>query len=108
MSWNKNSTGLHLGNIYVGTPTCADDLALLSSSVDDMQLMLNVVHRYSQHHFYYVHQTKTNIVEFNKQMNIENRWKLDGNKLCTARSISHLGLERSDKQESEINIEGRI
>ena len=73
----RNSIGLHLGDIYVGTPTCADDLALLSSSVDDMQLMLNVVHRYSQHHFYYVHQTKTNIVEFNKQMNIENRWKLD-------------------------------
>jgi hypothetical protein len=28
----RNSIGLHLGDIYVDTPTCADDLALLSSS----------------------------------------------------------------------------
>jgi hypothetical protein len=104
----RNSIGLHLGDIYVGTPTCADDLALLSSSVDEMQLMLNVVHRYSQQHFYNLHSTKTNIVEFSKQNNIENSWKLDGNKLCTTRSTTHLGLERSDKQESEINIEERI
>jgi hypothetical protein len=52
---------IHLGDIYVGTPTCADDLALLSSSEDETQLMLNVVHRYSQQHFYNLHPTKTNI-----------------------------------------------
>ena len=97
-----------MGDIYVGTPTCADDLALLSSSEDEMQLMLNIVHRYSQQHFYNLHPTKTNIVEFNKQNNIENSWKLDGKNLCTTRSTTHLGLERSDKQESEINIEERI
>ena len=81
----RNSIGLHLGDIYVGTPTCADDLALLSSSEDETQLMLNVVHRYSQQHFYNLHPTKTNIVEFNKQNNIENSWKLDGKNLCTTR-----------------------
>jgi hypothetical protein len=46
-------------------------------------LMLNVVHRYSQQHFYNLHPTKTNIVEFNKQNNIENSWKLEGKNLCT-------------------------
>ncbi|VDI62868.1 Hypothetical predicted protein [Mytilus galloprovincialis] len=27
----SNSIGFHLGNIYIGAPTCADDIALLSS-----------------------------------------------------------------------------
>jgi hypothetical protein len=39
---------------------------------------------------------------------VYNSWKLDGKNLCTTRSTTHLGLERSDKQESEINIEERI
>jgi hypothetical protein len=45
---NEVEHRVYLGDIYVGRPTCADDLALLSSSEDETQLMLNVVHRYSQ------------------------------------------------------------
>ena len=32
--------GLKIGTIYIGSPTCADDVALLASSVEELQLML--------------------------------------------------------------------
>ena len=32
--------GLRIGTVYIGCPTCADDIALLALSPDELQLML--------------------------------------------------------------------
>jgi hypothetical protein len=42
------AVGFHLGNIYVGTPTCADDIAFTKPNKYNLQVMLNVIHRYAQ------------------------------------------------------------
>ena len=36
----QNAIGYHLGNIYVGSPACADDIAFISSDKYEMQTML--------------------------------------------------------------------
>ncbi|CAC5423557.1 unnamed protein product [Mytilus coruscus] len=46
----NNSIGFLLGNIYIGAPTCADDIALLSSDTSEMQLMLAIIGRYADQH----------------------------------------------------------
>ena len=38
----QNSLGLKIGTTYVGCPTCADDIALLGSSQEELQCMLSV------------------------------------------------------------------
>ncbi|VDI23993.1 Hypothetical predicted protein [Mytilus galloprovincialis] len=48
----NNSIGFQLGNIYIGAPTCADDIALLSSDSSEMQLMLDIIGRYADQHQY--------------------------------------------------------
>ena len=37
--------GFQLGDIYIGTPTCADDIAFIESSKDNLQIMLNVIRK---------------------------------------------------------------
>jgi hypothetical protein len=40
--------GFTIGRTYVGCPTCADDIALLSSNVNELQDMLLALHRHSR------------------------------------------------------------
>ena len=54
--------GLKIGTIYIGSPTCADDVALLASSVEELQLMLQEALRFARKNRYKIHPTKTCIV----------------------------------------------
>ncbi|VDI21746.1 Hypothetical predicted protein [Mytilus galloprovincialis] len=62
----QNSIGYQLGNIYVGSPTCADDIAFISNDKHELQLMLNVLGRYANEHHYSIHPTKTQIIDCSK------------------------------------------
>jgi hypothetical protein len=39
--------GLHIGSIYAGAPTCADDVLLLSDSISSMQYLLTSCEQYA-------------------------------------------------------------
>jgi hypothetical protein len=57
---------MKIGNIYVGSPTCADDMALLTDNPEDMQIMLNTALRNSRQDRVTIHPTKTNAVVLSK------------------------------------------
>ncbi|VDI39775.1 Hypothetical predicted protein [Mytilus galloprovincialis] len=63
----QNSLGYHLGDIYVGAPTCADDIAFISNNEYELQIMLNVIDRYAKEHHYKIHPTKTEIIDCSKR-----------------------------------------
>ena len=69
--------GFQLGDIYIGTPTCTDDIALIESSKDNLQIMINVIGRYAKQHHYRIHPMKTKIIQYSTT-NDEYRWYLDG------------------------------
>ena len=102
-----NAIGLHLGNIYVGTPTCADDVAFLESDRDKLQIMLNIISRYAKQHHYNIHPTKTKILDSEKSQ-AKYSWFLDGNEITASDQATHLGLIRSGNKEGEINVNERI
>ncbi|VDI58821.1 Hypothetical predicted protein [Mytilus galloprovincialis] len=52
----EKKTGFSLGDIYCGTPTCADDIALISSNPAELQIMLNTIGRYANQHHYNITQ----------------------------------------------------
>ncbi|CAC5365778.1 unnamed protein product [Mytilus coruscus] len=58
--------GMKIGNIYTGTPTCADDIALLSDDIEELQIMQNTVLRNAKQDRVTIHPTKTNAVIINK------------------------------------------
>ena len=101
--------GFQLGDffIYIGTPTCADDIALIESNKDNLQIMINVIRRYAKQHHYRIHPMKTNIIQY-PTTNDEYKWYLDGKEITTKEDAIHLGIIRSEKNECNKNIEARL
>ena len=60
-SLGSASFGVHIGRLYLGTPSCADDVLLLSNLPSEMQAMLNVNSEYSKRHKYEIHPTKSTV-----------------------------------------------
>ncbi|VDI26424.1 Hypothetical predicted protein [Mytilus galloprovincialis] len=92
----ENALGYHLGNIYAGTPTCADDMAFISNNENELQIMLNVLSRYANEHHYTIHPMKTQIIDCSKTKS-NFKWNLGGNEINIAESGVHLGIIRAEK-----------
>ena len=92
-------TGCHIGSIYVGAPTCADDTALLSPSVYELYLMNLLMQEEANRDRYLFSKTKTKIQVHNSQLpshvwNSIAPWKLSGDPVEIVSSQDHLGLTR--------------
>ena len=98
--------GFHLGNIYVGTPTCTDDIAFTKTNKYNLQVMLNVIHRYANQHHYNIHPTKTKMVQRtnSKTSTHEDSWNLGETLLQPSDEAVYLGIKSTSKTECEINI----
>ena len=101
------SLGFELGDLYIGTPTCADDIAFIETDKDNLQIMLNTISRYADQHHYKIHPKKTKIVKYT---NVKDnyKWYLNGKELCDDEDAVHLGLIRAAKAECDKNIESRL
>ena len=100
----KASTGMHIGSIYIGTPTCADDQLLIANNAQDMQAMLNAVHEYSNEHLYKIHPSKSSITNMAKAQNEALTYHLGDDIIPEASSFIHLGLEwRANKTGPDIH-----
>lgn len=107
----ENNLGKHIGTHYSGCPTCADDLSLLSECNYEFQTMLNITHQYACKHRYTIHPEKSVTITKGRNKKIselENSLTLGENPITIADSTKHLGLIRSVKQESRLNIMERI
>ena len=61
ISLRSAGLGVHIGHLYLGTPSCTDDVLLLSNLPSEMQAMLNVNSEYSKRHKYEIHPTKSTV-----------------------------------------------
>ena len=62
----KSGIGSHIGSIYVGTPACADDVALLADNVTDLQTMAEVAWIESTQERFQYSATKSKAMIFQK------------------------------------------
>lgn len=106
----EQKLGLLIGQVYCGSPTCADDLALLSQCENELQIMANVVNRHSKQDRVTIHPDKSNAVLLNKSRTFLKKsftLKLNEKDIPLSPSTTHLGLLRSESNENVINIEER-
>ena len=105
--------GKFIGPLYVGCPTVADDVLLISENDAELQLMLNLSYIKSQEKRYHIHPQKSVIVrkhickaKLNQEVVTE--WKLGSTSVNVSSQSVHLGLIRAEKSENNINITDRI
>ena len=101
--------GLRIGSVYIGCPTCADDVALLALIPHELQIMLYEALNYSKRKRYNIHPTKTSVVDISVyKLNEEFKWPLGEDEITLSENTTHLGITRAGKKESSSNVSERI
>ena len=92
----KAGLGLRIGDIYLGIPTCADDVLLISSLAQEMQAMMDTTSTFSTENLYDLHPVKSSLIQLigSAELSLlENKeWSLGERPIPVANSLEHLGL----------------
>ncbi|MES9903311.1 MAG: reverse transcriptase family protein [Sedimenticola sp.] len=105
--------GKHIGTTYVGCPTCADDVLLMSNDSAELQSMLNIADSYAGDHRYLIHPLKSSVVRRVTNSSWQKKeiitdWVMGNTEITVQRQTTHLGLNRTAANESTVNVEERI
>ena len=100
--------GYHLDNVYIGTPTCTDDVAIIERDSNNLQIMINVISRYAKQHHYKINSLKTRILDCSKHPSVCECWEMNGTDIKPSDSSVHLDVTRSGIKDIELSIEKRI
>ncbi|XP_064638324.1 uncharacterized protein LOC135494338 [Lineus longissimus] len=94
-SLTKAGLGLHIGPTYIGSPGCADDLLLLTSSPMELQAMMSVSNDHSNTNLYELHPVKSVVCPHHQSQASSSKaqeWHLGGKPAAIAGDFVHLGL----------------
>jgi hypothetical protein len=90
--------GVCLGDIHCPAPTCADDVALMSTSPLNLQLQISIAADYSKRERYELQPSKSMILPIGTNVPIDvweeqQTWEIDGQGLAVVTKATHLGIE---------------
>ena len=93
----KTAFGAHIGDIYCGAPTCADDMAMMANNLQDLQAQIYIAETYSNQERFDIHPDKTKVVKLGT--NSANTLHpidlmLNGVELHLSESCTHLGIQK--------------
>ena len=93
--------GARIGEVFCGAPMYADDLALVASSPEELQAMLDIVSHYASQWHYRPNSSKSVILVFGESprsrafARSNRQWLLAGQQLQEVDEHHHLGILRS-------------
>ena len=96
----KMGLGLKINNIYLGTPTCADDMVMLSENTYELQCLLNLAKSYANEERYQLHPQKSVVACFNADtkwvdfLTDANCFSLGSDAIPVVQNFTHLGIDR--------------
>ncbi len=88
----KSRLGTFIGPVYVGTPTCADDMLLMANDPAELQAMLDICFEYAKQHQYEIHPQKSVIAHMVGSKHEGVTWKLGEEPVTKVDKFTHLGL----------------
>jgi hypothetical protein len=98
VSLEEEQLGLSISGIYIGCPTYADDMALISDDSDQLQLMLDKAYSYAAKWHYSFGAAKSAILVFGesvisrRKFRESREWHIGGEVVSEADSAKHLGI----------------
>ena len=104
--------GSRIGHLYVGAPTCADDVLLASNNMTELQHMLDEACIYSQKERYILHPQKSAVIPVKSKHPLSfwrdlAPWSLNDEKVQVVDSGKHLGVERNIQSTNKDVIQER-
>jgi endonuclease/exonuclease/phosphatase family metal-dependent hydrolase len=107
--------GFAWGSIPCPAPTCADDVAILSSNAGDQQALIDQVDMYSKRERYQINANKSATISYipsraaSKQLlEGEDIFFLDGKEIPVMDVTTHLGVQRDNTNSSQSTIENNL
>ena len=100
----ETGIGNHVDSIYVGTPTCADDVALLAYSITDLQTIAELAHLESSREGFQYSSTKSKAMIFKKNTKkglFKYSITINQAEIKYSEKESHLGLIHTPDNKSE-------
>ena len=97
--------GMKIGNVDVTSPTCADDIALLSQKENDAQILTNTVHEATKKDRFSINASKCEVVHFKtkkKQCGLPTI-KYNNTNIDVCNSAKHLGIERNPNNTPDVD-----
>ena len=97
--------GMKIGNVDVTSPTCADDIALLSQKEKDAQILTNTVHEATKKDRFSINASKCEVVHFKtkkKQCGLPTI-KYNNTNIEVVNSAKHLGIERNPNNTPDVD-----
>ena len=94
-TYETHHLGCHIGTIYCGTPTVADDITLASFDQYELQTMLNIQGDYATSEKYQISESKSQILHI-KEAVIDTKHTLNGTAIPSSASATHLGITRDN------------
>ena len=92
-SLQHHRIGTSIGTTFLGVPTCADDVLLISSDPYELQTMLDVAYDYSREHQYELHPQKSVVIQMvPSKVYADFAWTLGDQPVAAAEQFTHLGL----------------
>ncbi len=94
--FEKSGLGVTIGSLYLGAPTCADDILLIANNSFHSQAMLDLSVNYSVENKYSIHPVKSTVTPYIKhkqESTTHAQYHLGDKPVNITQSFSHLGQE---------------
>ncbi|VDI42783.1 Hypothetical predicted protein [Mytilus galloprovincialis] len=100
----NSGLGTYIGNIYCGSPTCADDVALIANSPNDLQTMISTVENYSMQEKYSLQPTKSVILKHEPPSKDTGfNFKINNIEMNEPDSAVHIGIKHSSDLKKKLS-----
>ena len=91
----RSDLGMKIGETYIGCPTCADDVTLLTDTPNQIQPLLNIATEYASQHLYQLHPHKSSITSMTSSVlgtHENQKWHIGNEEASISSQFVHLGL----------------
>ncbi|CAC5391389.1 unnamed protein product [Mytilus coruscus] len=103
---SNSNLSAKLGNIHVGSLTCADDIALLGEQ-SDIQAMLGIIEFHSKRYMVKINPDKSEIMCVSKGSKQQSQsYNFNGKEIKRVEKLKHLGITRATN--GKVNLDERL
>ena len=90
-----------MGDTSTSTPTCGDDMLIITTSAYELQVLLYIITNYANAEHYIIHPAKSMIILFNTSSTHQQDWfieckpwSINGKPLPVNLELVHVGIQR--------------